>query len=126
MLYTDRANLPAQGAQKMIAVEMARSEQRVGLVHHILQLADPRGRHRGLLRPVGESRELRVPASALVVRGQLEIVFVVKDGKAQLRLVRTGKRQGDQIGLLSGLSDGETVVVEGAAGLRDGQPLEVK
>ena len=76
--------------------------------------------------PVGESRELRVPASALVVRGQLEMVFVAKDGKAQLRLVRTGKRQGDQIGLLSGLSDGETVVVEGASDLRDGQPLEVK
>ncbi len=76
--------------------------------------------------PVGESNALRVPAKALVVRGQMEMVFVVKDGRAQLRLVRAGKREGDEVGVLAGLSAGETVVIDGAATLRDGQPVELK
>jgi RND family efflux transporter MFP subunit len=76
--------------------------------------------------PVGESNLLRVPKEALVVRGQMEMVFVVKDGHAELRLVRSGKKDGEEVGILSGLSAGETVVIDGAATLRDGQPVELK
>jgi membrane fusion protein (multidrug efflux system) len=76
--------------------------------------------------PVGETAALRVPASALVLRGQMEIVFVVSEGKAQLRLVKTGKRIGAEVELVSGVNAGENVVVEGAAGLADGQPLTLK
>jgi multidrug efflux pump subunit AcrA (membrane-fusion protein) len=67
-----------------------------------------------------------VPASALVQRGQLEILFVAEDGRARMRIVRTGKRTEQGIEVLAGLNPGETVVVDGAAPLRDGQPLEVK
>jgi RND family efflux transporter MFP subunit len=76
--------------------------------------------------PVGETSALRVPASAVVQRGQMEIVFVVSDGTAQLRLVKTGKRIRDELELVSGVSAGEKVVVEGATGLADGQPLTLK
>ncbi len=76
--------------------------------------------------PVGETSALRVPASAVIQRGQMEIVFVVSDGKAQLRLVKTGKRIGAEVELVSGVSAGEKVVVEGATGLADGQPLTLK
>jgi len=76
--------------------------------------------------PVGETKALRVPASAVVQRGQLELVFVVVDKRAQLRLVKTGKHFGNDIELVSGVSGGEQIVVEGALQLRDGQPVEVK
>jgi RND family efflux transporter MFP subunit len=76
--------------------------------------------------PVGETAALRLPASAVLVKGQLEIVFVAADGKAQLRLVKTGKRFGNEVELVSGLEAGEKVVTEGAASLTDGQPVEVK
>jgi RND family efflux transporter MFP subunit len=76
--------------------------------------------------PVGETTALRVPASAVVQRGQMEILFVVADGKARLRLVKTGKRIGSEVELVSGVEAGEKIVVEGAAGLVDGQPVEVK
>ena len=76
--------------------------------------------------PVGETSALRVPAAALVQRGQMELVFVVADGKAQMRIVKTGKRIGSEVELVSGVSTGETVVVEGAADLTDGQPVEVR
>ena len=76
--------------------------------------------------PVAERSVLRVPSSAVVLRGQLEMLFVVNGGKAQLRLVKTGRRVGNEIELLSGLASGESVVVEGAASLTDGQPIEVR
>ena len=75
--------------------------------------------------PVGETTALRVAGSAVVQRGQMEIIFVVNDGKAQLRLVKTGKHFGREVELVSGVSAGEKVVVENATALTDGQPLTV-
>jgi RND family efflux transporter MFP subunit len=84
--------------------------------------------------PVSEREAVFVPESALVRRGQLEIVFAVeKDGdaaRAALRLVRAGailpaaEGQGRRIEILSGLAPGEEIVVEWARSLRDGAPLE--
>ncbi len=76
--------------------------------------------------PVGETSALRVQASAVVQRGQMELVFVVVNGHAQLRIVKTGKRIGDEVELVSGVDAGEKVVVDGAANLVDGQPVEAK
>jgi RND family efflux transporter MFP subunit len=76
--------------------------------------------------PVGEAAFLFVPPQALIRRGQLEIVFVAADGKAQMHLVRTGKQTEQGIEILAGLESGEAVVVEGAGTLRDGQPLQTQ
>jgi hypothetical protein len=76
--------------------------------------------------PVGVASAIRVPASAVIQRGQMELVFVVTNGRAQLRLVKTGSRVGDEMELVSGLDSGEQVVTEGAAALTDGQPVTVK
>ena len=56
----------------------------------------------------------------------MELIFVVVNGKAQLRIVKTGRRIGRETELVSGVETGETVVTDGAAGLADGQPVEVK
>ena len=76
--------------------------------------------------PTGESKSIRVPASAVVARGQMECVFVVVNEHAQLRIVRTGKHTGGEVEILAGLSSGERVVSEGAESLRDGQPVTLK
>ena len=76
--------------------------------------------------PVGETSALRVPASAVIQRGQMEIVFVARDGNAQLRLVKTGKRIGGEVELVSGIEAGEKIVTEGAVNLMDGQPLTIQ
>ena len=75
---------------------------------------------------VGEATFLFVPPPALVRRGQLEILFVAAGGKAQMRLVRAGKETPQGIEILTGLGPGESVVVEGAGNLRDGQPLQTQ
>ena len=76
--------------------------------------------------PLSEAAFLFVPPPALVLRGQLEILFIATDGKAQMRLVRPGKQTPQGIEILAGLASGETVIVEGAETLRDGQPLQTK
>ncbi len=95
-----------------------------------LDLPNPLGLRAGqfgrVAMPVGETTALRVSAAAVVQRGQMEIVFVVSDNKAQLRLVKTGKRIGGEIEVVSGVEAGEKIVTEGAAGLMDGQPLTIK
>jgi len=74
---------------------------------------------------VGEFSAVRVPAGAVTQRGQLEMVFVALDGKAQLRLVKTGKQMDDTVEILSGIDPGETVITDGLAELRDGQPVSI-
>ncbi len=78
------------------------------------------------LVPIGEKTSIHVPASALVARGQVETVFVVEKQHAQLRIVRTGKQTDGEVELLAGVAAGESVVSEGAATLRDGQPVTLK
>lgn len=74
--------------------------------------------------PISQTNVLRAPAAAVVQRGQMEFVFIVADHRAWLRIVKTGRRFGNEIELLSGVSAGEQVVTEHAASLLDGQPLE--
>ncbi len=76
--------------------------------------------------PVGEVSAIRVPVSAVIQRGQMELVFVAANNHAQLRLVKTGARVGDEVEVVSGLDSGEQIVTEGAAALTDGQPMTVK
>ncbi|BAI79566.1 acriflavin resistance protein, AcrA/AcrE family [Deferribacter desulfuricans SSM1] len=65
-----------------------------------------------------------VPENAVVKRGQLEIVFVDKNGKAELRIVKTGRKFEDGIEILSGLKPGERIVIENADKLNAGDILE--
>lgn len=58
---------------------------------------------------------IMVPKSAVVDRGQKRFVWIeTAPGTYQPREVTTGERHGDSIVIQSGLSSGETVVVEGA------------
>ena len=71
---------------------------------------------------------LSLPKSALVQDAGLSVVYVQHDGENFLRrVVKTGPSDGDFIAILSGLTAGESVVVEGAyllklAGLKDAAP----
>lgn len=73
-----------------------------------------------------QAETLTVPTSAVIPFGQMERVFVVRDNKARLRLVRTGAQSEGHIEILSGLSEGETVITLGNLNLLDGQPVVVK
>jgi membrane fusion protein (multidrug efflux system) len=75
--------------------------------------------------PTGEERAVVVPSSALVQHGQIEALFVVEEGRAQLRLVRSGRTRDGHTEVLSGLERGEPVVVAEARQLSDADPVRV-
>ncbi len=84
------------------------------------------GQFARLVVPVGQAASMRVAASAVVQRGQMEIVFVVENQHARLHLVKTGHQLKDETEIISGLDSGDAVVVENANQLIDGQPVTVQ
>jgi hypothetical protein len=68
---------------------------------------------------------LLVPEAALSRFGQMERLFVTKNGTAHLRLVRSGEHSDGQVEILAGLNTGEQVVIQGGARLVDGQPVRI-
>lgn len=68
---------------------------------------------------------LLVPRVAIVDDDVSDSVFVVTDGKAERRPVRTGYTRGAQVEIADGLVGDEEIVVIGQAGLRDGARVDV-
>ena len=52
-------------------------------------------------------------------------VFVVADGKAAERQVKTGLREGGQVEILDGVKPGDVVAVSGLGQLYDGAPVQI-
>lgn len=69
---------------------------------------------------------IQVPASAVSLLGQMERVFVIQEGRAIMRVIKTGALRGDFIEVVSGLSAGDKIVTKPALQLRDGQRVEVQ
>ena len=65
-------------------------------------------------------RGVLVPATALRKDGDKDVVFVLEGHRAQRRTVTLGGTSGDSRQLLAGVSPGESVIVDGPAGLTDG------
>ena len=94
------------------------------------EVANPNGR----LRPGSFARAeivveadrtaVMVPTSTVVTFAGLEKVFVVKDGKAVEKRIRTGRRSGDRVEILEGVAAGEPVVAD-PGNLVGGMPVTV-
>jgi HlyD family secretion protein len=101
-------------------------EQRVNVV---IDLADPPGTWASLgdgyrveTRIVIWEKEdaIKVPASAVFSRGEGFSVFVVSGGRARLRPVQIGKRNGLEAEAVDGLLENETVVLHPSDKVADG------
>ena len=70
----------------------------------------------------GPSRQaLLIPATAVRRQGQLVTAFVVEDGVARLRLLRTGYQGAEGVEVLAGVETGEVVVTAPPPALVDGR-----
>lgn len=121
-----------------INIEVANAEV-IGTVSEIAPNADPISRTTPIklslptssyIRPgqfarlyvnFSQEKTTTVPKTAIDKLGQLERVFTISDGRAKLRLVRTGAQYGDVIEILSGLEPDETVVIQSTGLLIDNQ-----
>lgn len=66
-------------------------------------------------RSLGE--QLVIPKSAVVLRSGKQVVFTLKDGKAQWNYVQTGLENAESYSVADGLKEGDTVIVTGNVNL---------
>ncbi len=74
----------------------------------------------------GGRKALTVPSAGVVERGQLQSVYLAENNVAHTRLVTIGTRVNDRVEVLSGLNQGDRVIVPIPTGLADGAPIEVR
>jgi len=61
---------------------------------------------------------VRVPASALLRRGEVNAVYVLADGRVALRQLRLGERVGDEVEVIAGLRPGERIAADPLAAMQ--------
>jgi membrane fusion protein, multidrug efflux system len=74
----------------------------------------------------GGRKVLAVPSAGVMERGQLQSVYIAENNITHTRLVTVGTRGKDKIEVLSGLNQGDRVIVPIPTGLADGAPIEVR
>jgi len=74
---------------------------------------------------IEKSDALIIPRSALIGSIKNPKVFVVQDGKAELREVQTGADAGTKLEILSGLQAGESIITNGQNNLRPGSKVTI-
>ena len=79
----------------------------------------PAGRFARITSRTGTRTAVWLPRSAVVSEGQLQGAYVVRRDRALLRWLRLGVADGEDVEILSGLDEGDTVAVA-VPGLRDG------
>jgi len=65
-----------------------------------------------------------VPAAAIRQDGGTDIVFLVRDGRAERRAVSLGGTLGDDRQVQAGVAAGDAVIVEAPSTLKDGDPVK--
>lgn len=71
------------------------------------------------------AERLVVPADAVLVRQGRDLVFSIKNGRAQWTYVTVGERSGDEVEVVEGISPGDTVAVAGHFALAHDAPVEI-
>lgn len=88
----------------------------------------------GVLRPglfarvrleLAETMGLIVPESALAPSGDAQYVYKVEEGVVRRVMVELGQRLGAHVEIVSGLAEGDQVVVSGLQKVRDGSLVEI-
>jgi membrane fusion protein (multidrug efflux system) len=68
---------------------------------------------------------LLLPKDAVLTEGNESVVFLVKDKVANRKAIETGYINTTHLEILSGLELGDTVVLTGVSGLKDGSKVEI-
>ncbi|MBU0801073.1 MAG: efflux RND transporter periplasmic adaptor subunit, partial [Alphaproteobacteria bacterium] len=68
---------------------------------------------------------LQIPEQALMPQGEKQFVYRVVDGKAEMTEIKTGLRRSGMVQVVSGLSDGDSVVTAGQMKIQPGAPVTV-
>ncbi len=83
------------------------------------------GQFARITMPGQEVNTIIIPQKNVILKGQLECVFVVVENRARLRLVRTGQTYPEGKEILAGLNEGDMIITEGADRVEDGQQVTI-
>lgn len=72
-----------------------------------------------------QQKAVLLPREAVVSQDGREVVWLVEDGKAVCRKVKTGASDGTRIAILEGVPEGAVVVTVGQGSLRDGVKVKI-
>jgi RND family efflux transporter MFP subunit len=68
---------------------------------------------------------LIIPASCIVSRKGKDVVFTIQDGKAVEVIIKSGRKFGDNVEILSGLSAGDEIIDQVSENIKDGTEVKV-
>jgi len=74
----------------------------------------------------GTAAKAVIPSSAVRQQDGKPNVFLVHEGKVERRAVTLGSQRGDDVEILAGVSEGDTLVAKVPENLRDGQTVVIK
>jgi membrane fusion protein (multidrug efflux system) len=110
-------------------------DTRVDPVSRTIRVRSVMPNDQGLLRPGmfltvtllnDRTEALLIPERALIPERSVQYVYVVGDNLlAERRVVSIGRRRPGEVEILSGLSAGERVIVDGVQKVRDGKPVRI-
>jgi membrane fusion protein (multidrug efflux system) len=135
----------APGQPAEVVVDALAGERFVGRISRISPTVDPQtGTFRARVEVDDQSRRLKpgmfarvnivyerrqdalqLPRTAILDADGQQSVYVVANGKAEQRVIRTGLANGGWIEVLDGLKGEERVVTVGQAGLKSGTPVKI-
>jgi len=76
------------------------------------------------IKVLSRERIISLPVTAVLQEDGASYVFVVEEGRARRREVKTGEKSEEWVEVVSGLVEGERVVIEGVGKVKEGQKLE--
>jgi membrane fusion protein (multidrug efflux system) len=106
-------------------------DQATGTVQMRAEVANPKlqllpGQYLKVRVVAGVQAAIVVPQTAVAQNQAGRFVWVVAEGKATQRQIRTGNWLGDNWVVLEGLKAGDTVILDNLGRLRPGAPVQVK
>lgn len=72
-----------------------------------------------------KSQALALPLSVILQQDDNEVVYVVEDGKAVAKKIKTGLQGEDMVEIVAGLNPGDLVIDQGRAKLKNGRRVEL-
>ena len=145
-IYVPEKDIGQVRPGQSVRINVEGSEQtHTGRVARVSPIVDPQSGtvkvtveirdRRGVLRPgmfttvnlVTANHEdvLQVEKKALVAEAEGSYTFLFQDGTAEKRLLEIGIAEGEYVQVLSGLSDGDSIITVGQDGLRNGAPVRI-
>lgn len=85
----------------------------------------PPGMFMSLSLTLSATDYLVAPEEAIIAQAAETFVFIISEGKAERRKVKTGLRKAGMIAILSGVEPGEAVAIRGLQSLRDGADVKI-